>query len=371
MDIRGEFPFCYNFSSAFNSSSFVAPILAHFARVRAFTIKHGCTYPEDARKWLNVLDAPAPELRDLTLSFDTFMSSCLEPDKFVYARAPKLRSLNLRGLQMQWNFTPPLLLRSIRLQYAYKAKYLPGPTFLQVLQCLQNLPLLEVCSIWRSLPASDGDITGIRVDLPQLRELTLVDIDQRCLALWASLNLPPACIIRVTLTGEVDDAKATLLSSCLRNHFMRKDCPTYRRVALVGGRENDEYVVAPDNSIHLALHTTPGRREDVSRYYTGPYKTEDAASTLRVSFPADHETELIRSLISLIPAEHVKTLWLSERMFAPRLDFSRLVRGPLHHFQAIRTLSISSMEDDEAHKLVYAFCAYLLRQCERKSTNAT
>ncbi|KZV66752.1 hypothetical protein PENSPDRAFT_755439 [Peniophora sp. CONT] len=373
LEVRGEFEDQDLISGHWSavpghwSTVFVNPVFDNLARMRLLDLQHGTIDSSNARDWLQLLHEPAPELRELNLKFIASLYLDIDPD-FIRDRAPKLQTLSLTGLQMSWNINSSLFLRSVRLINAEKGDGSSPFTFKNVLHCMQNLPCLEHLYLWKSLPAAKEDLSDTRASLSYLRDLYLTDCDARCLVLWSSLNLPPTCIIHVTLLDRIGDGETIRLSACLQGHFMRSDCPTYRRVMVAGDSEDDyPYSLYPNDAIHFAIHTMPGDGRDVERNgMSPPGEREDGPSTIRFSFPGHYETDFVCSLMALIPAEPVQTLSISDRILALGIDHEQLVTKALGHFNAIDALSVSGMVDDPESELIKAFGECLLRQCQRQ-----
>lgn len=372
LSFKGSFGTRYTTDDPDDMYYHVCYVSENIARVRLLDIELEDPDAKDVDGWLGILNSPAPELREFALELTTSelpvpLGQDIHLD-LVASKAPKLRTVSLLGLRMSWTLhTPITTIRSLQLRDTNNTEA-SRFTILEVLQSLQNLHLLEDLDLQASLPVAGAGPCDPGIDLPYLRRLVLVDYNLRCLVFWASLNVPPTCIVSVNMTDEIENEEADLLQICLRRHFTRNDCPEYRRVMIAGDLRD----VSPHSErltrwpMNFALYTTSGSKVDVTRqdlskvYRPLDRCKNDEASTLRLSFRAKRQTDLICSLIALIPKESVDTLWICEDITVDGLDVAQLVSEALHHFNATRTLSISGKTPDVAFWLIKAFVACLL-----------
>ncbi|KZV68101.1 hypothetical protein PENSPDRAFT_736160 [Peniophora sp. CONT] len=203
----------------------------------------------------------APQLQTLRLEvygqyFSTISNaSVAEPGwpaldhQFLTQGAPDLRDLSMTGMQFPWYIKAPIPLRSLVLDFWSEAQR--QCTFVDIIRCLENMPLLQDLALWRALPVAISTDTRTRIKLPHLRLLFLADECSRCLALWSSLDIPPTCSIRIE-TEELEAEDEHHLPEILKDHLAKPHIPSYVRAHVGHPNEHQPY----NNMIRVSLHSS-------------------------------------------------------------------------------------------------------------------
>lgn len=327
--------------------------LQNIGRLRCLDIRSITSFAADAGCWLQILHITAPELRELTLAMDPYhrhMESNPErptmSSRFLDLDAPNLRDLSLSGIRMPWVLDTPILLRSLSVQLGVPSEDKQYSTA-DVLRCLQNMPSLQDLILVQALPPSTVDSVGIRVKMPYLRLLLLIEDDGRCLDLWSSLVLPATCIICVD-AGKIDAQGVATLQALLNDQLAKPRCPTYRRLRL-GDPENPEPVDYP--RIAFSVHSTASVADadatarSIDRDGIGEYPLKvDMDSMLYLAFTVTSLSELYYNLLP--PPHRERDSTIDERRSEQTTWLKRYVFDLLSRFPAVEVIELWGPEDD-------------------------
>ncbi|VDB84542.1 unnamed protein product [Peniophora sp. CBMAI 1063] len=312
-----------------------------------------------AYSWLQTLFSEnAPELRTLSLQvYEYYLviaehAEDAEPEwpvldtQFLAQRAPMLTSLAMVGMRMPWCIPSTISLRSLILDIfddAQRSDY----TFVDMLHCLDNMPMLEELVLWRAIPIADSASVNApgpaekRITLSRLGLLFVADALSRCLIFWSSLNIPPACSIRID-GEELDAYEECLLPSLIKDHFSKPRIPAYDYVQIgdTGGDEPLDDMIR----VYLRVGIPPAYPSSGCRVLNRRNRESfsiDSGPALTFRLPS----EQLDSIIGLIPREPVKALSLAEWLPSPGFDDSVawVVETACVYFNSIETLQICGL----------------------------
>ncbi|VDB84511.1 unnamed protein product [Peniophora sp. CBMAI 1063] len=335
--------------------------------------------------WLNVLSTVAPELLSLKLEVDDLA----EPPRdgslvqwptvsphFLSRDAPKLREFNMSGIRMTWKLDNPIMLRSLLLEWR-DATLPTSQSLSEVLDCLSNLPLLEELVLWAVLPEATVDSAGRHIVLSHLRLLFLEDHSGPCLALWASIQAPSQCSIRIRLVT-TDDAGQAMLRSLIKQHLARPDCPVYQRLQ-VGDSERDR---SSDHSTQFSLHTAVSTDEannvasKLVRRHSATYTIDAtpmlAFNTIPHQVVPNHATAFL-GILDLFPSQPIRTLRLTQWLpvTAGHPNLIAFVTSLLSQLPALETIEVRDVDGRSSNtrfSLGQAFCLGFLQNHTSRST---
>ncbi|VDB84554.1 unnamed protein product [Peniophora sp. CBMAI 1063] len=277
------------------SQLYAALTLQNIERMQAIEVSN--VIPE-AYEWHGILRSVAPKLQTLSLGLDmdddpSDWSDSDEAERaenvpqhmrpqFLTKNAPNLTSLSLAGIRMCWKLNAPIALRSLSLHGSVRRNP-PHLVFSSVLGCLRNMPLLQHLALKNILPPSTRRDVDARVSMPHLRSLSSAEPDGRCLGLWASLDVPSTCSIRIG-AAELDSVGATTWKELLLEQLAKRQKNPYRHVRFedpaTGAQWMDDHEVIQFtvSSVVLDESTIAGLR-----YSDEPHDTDDDA-TLTFAF---------------------------------------------------------------------------------------
>ncbi|VDC01997.1 unnamed protein product [Peniophora sp. CBMAI 1063] len=306
---------------------------------------HGITLQRE-HPWLAVLQAEAPELRELMLSIHDprppGAASLVIGNGFLQS-APRLANMRLSGVEMSWHLTSSINLRSLKLDYPSVTTF--NHTLADIVQSLRCMPMLECLHLRYAIPDEDDEEDeededddvlggGAPVSLPRLRVLFIGDIEGCCLSLWSSLDLAPGCSIYL----EIDRLSAdddVQLTSLIRAHLLLQEGYSYRHICV-----GDE--IQEDDVVRFSAHTTLETIQRTSRRDHKHTYTTEQGPLFSICFQALGRTAVILPLLALFPQVVVETLSLSLHHYSLRDHSLSIVR----QFPAVRELEVVGVKDD-------------------------
>ncbi|KAH9052534.1 hypothetical protein EDB87DRAFT_501912 [Lactarius vividus] len=163
-----------------------------------------------ARRWVSLLQTPAPHLETLWLCLNPHRPGSLPnialalPKNFL-ATHPRLRRIVLENaLLSSWAPGPSPLSHLVVLIVTTSGPVLINPaspfitpTHEQILSCLSFMPALEELNLAHCLPPFTPTFSPRTVSLRRLRALTLQDRVDRCHQMFHSLKIPATAIVKV------------------------------------------------------------------------------------------------------------------------------------------------------------------------------
>ncbi|KZV74781.1 hypothetical protein PENSPDRAFT_732136 [Peniophora sp. CONT] len=340
LSIRGNLDHMVNTPGCYSRQ-----ILEQIARVRVLDVTQiplrVVTF-QGVHPWAPILEAKAPELRELKLSMsESGAEDGLTLGSEFLQTASKLVILQLFGIQMPWNIRAPVNLRSLNLDD-------PGITnydLTDMLQSLQCLPMLESLHLRYAIPEDDVDESNTLASLPHLHILFLEDIDRRCLELWSALSITSACSVYMEIDRlEPDDDDKLLV--LVRAHLALSGSPTYRHMC-IGDESRDDHVV------RFSAHSTYETVRHTSRKDNKHAYTTDQSPLLSVVFQASGRTEVLLPLLALFPSASVETVIVALHHYS-LLSLSQRI---LHHFPATQYLeAIGTQDNHDGQDFAQDFC---------------
>ncbi|KZV74779.1 hypothetical protein PENSPDRAFT_165979 [Peniophora sp. CONT] len=326
----------------------VERIVENFARIRVLDLTRVPYQDGPMDAWLRIPIAEAPELQYFGLDFlprdlpdDTDIE---EPalESHFFQTSPKLTTLRLSGIHMAWTVTSLIKLRSIEIRNRSLDEEVQY-SFADIVLSLQHMPLLEVLHLHNALPVGGSFVTNTRVPLPNLRILLVDDTDKRCLCLWSSLVLPSTCSVYLeieTLQPE-DDAK---IHELVQEHLASVGRPAYKHI-YIGDESHDDEVIR--FAAHCARTTIPrtSRTDGEHQYNT------NQQPVLAIAYQAMSRTEVLSTLLGLLPGGSVQTIRLSD----PSHVFYSNLGDILCNFPHVTHIELVSESDDIFQLLAQKF----------------
>lgn len=313
-----------------HESRFLPLILDNVGRIRVLSILGRDSQITTSSLLINLLEEQGlPLLEGLTLAWQS--GGYTLSDDFLRRRAPRLRSLELRGVGMSWHSTSPLSLRTLTLARA-PITY----SWEDVFAGLRNMPMLESLTIDGSLFA-DKYSGGSTVVLPRLGRLRLYNTDgNEPLDFWLHIRMHPSCDLKFTFGwSSVTTETYAKVVAATHKHLSQPSVPTYTKLILGCDTREDGTL------FRVAMLAAPYPSHDVDESMVDD--NDQSYSNLTLASHIDRRnTELELSVATLFPAEPVRILVLNKIFMGAREPavIDRLFR----RFPGVDTLELVGSE---------------------------
>ncbi|KZV74490.1 hypothetical protein PENSPDRAFT_732229 [Peniophora sp. CONT] len=321
-------PLCINMSGI-GEPKYLPVILANLGRIRKLFL----SYPSPHAA-MEIFRRDAPQLQSLSVS-DPWGHNDTSLHNFLVNHSPSLRTLRLSDVGIPSSIPLPLSLRYLKLR---RCRAPSNCSFVELLSCLRNMPLLEEFISFDSLPQG-GDMGSATVCLSHLRHLSLNEDDAGPLYLWSSLRASAVYHVELTLqTMEHGDMVHSDLITAIRGHLVQPWCPSYTTFILGHDHWEDGHVFS------FIVQSVPVQTSDPEEVFDGSY--HKLAIT---SYPEERDLE--HPVVSLFPAKPVHTFVLREYI----LMSSSVMAQMLHPFIALGTIEATGSAT--VGKLLLSFVA--------------